>query len=120
VGSVCVSLSPSIAVLLGALTVYALGAGYSGASRSVVTSFATKEETGRLYAVVSILDMVGTLVAGPSLSKLFTWGLEKGDIWTGVPFWFAGVLFALVGVLLWSVKIGKMDEACGEDEGSST
>jgi MFS family permease len=113
-GLVGIALSPHIAVLALAITVYALGAGYSGASRSLVTSFVDRDQVGRLYAVLAMLDTAGTVVSGPALSKLFGWGLALGGLWSGMPFFFVALLFGLVGVVIWVIRLP--DKGNGEVE----
>jgi len=109
-GLVGIALSPHIAVLALAITVYALGAGYSGASRSLVTSFVERNQVGRLYAVLAMLDTAGTVVSGPALSKLFSWGLALGGLWSGIPFFFAAMLFGLVGVVIWVIRLPDKED----------
>lgn len=105
VGLVGIALSPSIGVLILAIVVYALGAGYSGASRSLVTSFVEHNQVGLLYAMLAILDTTGTLISGPTLSKLYSWGLNQGGLWSGVPFLFSAVLFSIVGIVIWVIRL---------------
>jgi len=115
-GLVGIALSPHIAVLVLAITVYALGAGYSGASRSLVTSFVERDQVGRLYAVLAMLDTAGTVVSGPTLSKIFSWGLALGGLWSGIPFFFAAALFGLVGVVIWVIHLPEKGGGEGETE----
>lgn len=77
-GLICMSVSPNFAALIASSALYAFGAGYVPASRSLVTSLVEKKETGRLYGVLGILNTIGAVVAGPTLSGLFTWGLGMG------------------------------------------
>jgi hypothetical protein len=115
IGLVGIALSPHIAAFVVALTIYAFGAGYSGASRSLVTSFVERDQVGRLYAVLAMLDMTGTVVSGPALGKMFSWGLALGGLWSGLPFFFAAGLFSLVGVVIWVIRLPEKGEE-GEQE----
>jgi hypothetical protein len=107
-GLVGIALSPHIVVLVPAITVYALGAGYSGTDRSLVTSFVERDQVSRLYAVLSILDTTGIVVSGPALAKMFSWGLALGEPWSGILF--AAVLFSLVGVVIWVIRLPEKAE----------
>jgi hypothetical protein len=52
-----------------------------------------------------MLDTAGTEVSGPVLTKMFSWGLALGGSWSGIPFFFAAVLFSLVGVVIWVIRL---------------
>jgi len=68
------------------------------------------DEVSRLYAVLAVIETVGTLLYGPLLSKAFGWGMRLGGWWEGMVFLVCGGLFAVLGVPVWVVSVGvEMD-----------
>jgi len=105
IGSIGVGLSPSPVVLALFLVIYALGSGFATAVRSLATSMVESHQIARLYAVMTVTDMLGGMLAGPSLSALYAWGLNLGGAWVGLPFIASGVLFLLVAIPLFFTRI---------------
>lgn len=61
-------------------------------------------DIGRLYALISVMEGIGSLVAGPGMAWAFRLGMGWGHTWLGLPFGFAAFLFALVAILVFSVR----------------
>ena len=70
--------------------------------RSLVTFLVHAEQVSRLYAVIAILETVGTLVLRPVISKAFIWGLEPGNIWNGMVYI---VPASMILILAMSVRV---------------
>lgn len=62
-------------------------------------------DIGRLYALISVMEGVGSLVAGPGMAWIFRLGISWGHRWLGLPFGLAAVLFALVSGLVFSIRV---------------
>jgi hypothetical protein len=84
---------------------YTFGTGFSAAIRSVVTLMVAPEHVPRLYTSIALSDTAGGLVAGPFLSLTFHFGLRLGGAWLGLPFLVSAGLLAMVGVLVFSVRV---------------
>lgn len=78
-------------------------------------------DIGRLYAVIAIMDGIGSLVAGPLFSLMFRWGLKLGGSWLGLPFLLTTALFLLITAALFTVRLQEDEhEEGGLDEHAST
>ena len=100
----------SPAYVVSALIVSSLGTGYYSAIRSFVTSLVEKDEIGLLYSVIGMIDSVGTLVATPLVTIAFSFGVRRGGLLMGLPFFVVGALFAICGVVTWSLGVGKEEK----------
>ncbi|KAH6648823.1 major facilitator superfamily domain-containing protein [Truncatella angustata] len=105
---------PSIATLAlsrWGLILFTLGTGFPPILRSLVTSLVESHhesktsDIARLYAVISVVEGIGSLVAAPGMALAFRIGIKLGQEWLGLPFGFAGVLFGLVAIIVFSVKV---------------
>jgi len=100
------SLFPLV-LAIGGLIVYTLGMGFSAFCRSLISTLVDQEHIARLYAVLSVIEIIGASITGPALAWLYSWGLKlsrKGERngYLGLPFWGAMVLTAIAGGgILW-------------------
>ena len=88
---------------------YTLGTGFSASVRSVVTLMVVPERIPQLYTYIALSDTVGGLVAGPFLSLTFHFGLGLGGAWLGLPFLVSAGLLAMVGVLVFIVRVPQTE-----------
>lgn len=66
----------------------------------------SSSDVGRLYALISAMEGIGSLVAAPGMAWAFRYGMSLGgDEWLGLPFGVATALFALVLIIVFSVSI---------------
>lgn len=90
---------------------YTLGTGFPPIIRSLVTYLVESHhesrtsDIARLYALISVLEGIGSLVAGPGMAWAFRWGIGLGEGWLGLPYGFAALLFVLALVTVFSVRI---------------
>lgn len=87
--------------------IFALGSGFSSALRSLVTSLVHPDEVSRLYALIAVVDTIGTLLYGPVLSRAFGWGLDLGGPWTGMFFIVVAAIYIVIGLPVWLVRTPK-------------
>lgn len=90
---------------------FTLGTGFPPTVRSLVTSLVEAKDDGaasdigRLYALISAMEGIGMLVAAPGMAWAFRYGISLGQEWTGLPFGFAAMLFALVSIIVFSIRL---------------
>jgi MFS family permease len=96
-GCVILALSPPLPLFIAALAIFALGSGFMGLCRALITELVPRDHVGRLYAAIGVVEILGSVIGGPGLAKMYGIGLEWGGLWRGGPFW----LVAVVG--LWCV-----------------
>jgi len=93
------------------LIVYTFGTGFSPIVRSLATFLVESHhanktsDIGRLYALISVMEGIGSLLAGPGMAWAFRIGMSLGQGWLGLPFGFAAILFALISVVVFSIKV---------------
>ncbi|KAL5623553.1 hypothetical protein FOBRF1_002803 [Fusarium oxysporum] len=110
-GSFIIFLSETAVCMMIGLVISTLGSGFAPTMRSLTTSLVESRhpnatsDIGRLYALISVAEGIGSLVAGPGMALAFRVGMSWGQVWLGLPFGFAAVLFALVSTIVFSVKI---------------
>ena len=107
-GSLALSVSSTAALMIIGLIIYTMGTGFVPVVRSLITSrveahHASKtSDIGRLYAVIAVMEGIGSLVAGPGMAFAFRVGMKMGEAWLGLPFLVATVLFGgIAGVMFW-------------------
>ncbi|KAJ5272464.1 Major facilitator superfamily domain general substrate transporter [Penicillium angulare] len=94
--------APQIGTLIVGLAVHSLGSGLSPILRSLATSYVAKEDMTKLNTILGMVEMSGTLFAGPVLAWSFDAGMKLGGILMGLPYFglagsfmlcFVGLLF---------------------------
>jgi membrane protein YqaA with SNARE-associated domain len=89
------------------LIVYTLGTGFPPIIRSLVTFLVESHhesktsDIARLYALISVLEGIGSLLAGPGMA----WAFQLGERWLGLPYGLAAMLFAIALVTVFTTKI---------------
>ncbi|KAI9751276.1 MAG: hypothetical protein M4579_006129 [Chaenotheca gracillima] len=105
VGAYLIGLAPTAVLATISLVIYTLGGGFHAVARSLVTSLVEPHHVGRLYTAISILDNLGSLIAGPLLSIFFRFGIKLGGFWQGLPFFGLGLMFTFVAAAVWCVRL---------------
>ncbi|KAI1148904.1 major facilitator superfamily domain-containing protein [Nemania diffusa] len=110
IGVFIMAASGTATFLIIGLIVYTLGTGFPPIIRSLVTFLVDSHhesqtsDIARLYALISIMEGIGSLVAGPGMAWAFRWGISLGTVWLGLPYGFATLLFALALVTVFSIR----------------
>ncbi|KJZ73966.1 hypothetical protein HIM_06634 [Hirsutella minnesotensis 3608] len=115
-GSFGIGIASTSTLLVSSLMIYGLGSGYGPAMRGLLGDVAGKRNVGMLYTTMSVMENLGTLIAGPLVASTFQLGLDWGDGWIGLPFIAAAALLTCAGVLVAMVKSKKLDYATKEEE----
>ena len=63
------------------------------------------DTTTGLFSAITLMDMIGGAAVNLSLGKLFGFGLKRGGIWLRLPFFFAGLLLAVIAVIVFIVDV---------------
>ncbi|KAI1813575.1 major facilitator superfamily domain-containing protein [Poronia punctata] len=111
VGVFIISSSATSAFMIVGLIVYTLGTGFPPIIRSLVTFLVDSHhdsqtsDIARLYALISVAEGMGSLIAGPGMAWSFRWGMDLGGSWIGLPYLFATMLFATALVTVFSVRV---------------
>lgn len=88
-----------------------LGSGYAPVMRSLVTSLAQSHQSskasdiGRLYALIGVMEGLGSLVAGPAMAWAFNLGMGWGRAWLGLPYGLAAVLFTCISLVVFWLRV---------------
>ncbi|KAH8698674.1 P-loop containing nucleoside triphosphate hydrolase protein [Talaromyces proteolyticus] len=120
-GTVIIASSEIAAFMITGVIISTLGAGFAPVIRSLVTFLVESHhankasDIGRLYALISVVEGIGSLMAGPGMAWAFRLGMAWGHTWLGFPFVIAAALFALVSVVVFSIRTEKIasDERVG-------
>lgn len=95
IGSMLVGLAEIRLLAWAGIILMACGAGFAVLARSIISSLVAKERAGLLYSIISVIESIGSIAAGPLLSSLFNLGLNLGGVWIGLPFMTAAVLHVI-------------------------
>jgi MFS-type transporter involved in bile tolerance (Atg22 family) len=93
--------------------VFAFGAGFSQAARSLLTSLVSRENIGVLYMLISIVDGIGSLIAPLSFAWTLSAGLQPGAKIPGLPFLMAAFLYGVSSVSMWLIRISGEEKSPG-------
>jgi fluoride ion exporter CrcB/FEX len=104
-----ISSSPWPLIKYAGLALYTLGGGFGTFARSLVSSLVEPKMVGTLYTTISIMDTLGSLLAGPLVSTAFSLGSNLGGMWQGIPFLFACGLCTIATALMLRVRLHKSD-----------
>lgn len=105
--SILIFVASNTPLICKVLVISALGSGFATTVRSLATSLVAPSKVGRLYAAMTTMEMIGGMVAGPLLSKLYSFGLNLDGFWVGLPFLASGGLFLIVALPLWILSLGS-------------
>lgn len=100
-GALLIATSGKISLTITGLIVWTFGTGFLSLVRSLITNLVDEQHIGRLYAIISIVETIGTLVAGPTLAGFYNLGLRWQGSWIGLPFFLLSIVSFLAGVDVW-------------------
>ncbi|KAI0149824.1 MFS general substrate transporter [Hypoxylon sp. NC0597] len=105
VGVLVLGLSPTLAVFVFGLLLMALGSSFGSLNKSLMSLYVDPEHRSRLFSLVGMVEVVGSVYAQPMLAVLFALGMELGGGWIGLPYYVLSIIVALTGSLLFFVKV---------------
>lgn len=84
--------------------------GYMPAVRSLATSFVHADQVSRLYAVIAVIQTVGSMLAGPLIAGAFSWGVDLGGAWIGMAFIATAGIVLVLGLPVWIIRPPKPED----------
>ncbi|KAI8961983.1 MFS general substrate transporter [Daldinia sp. FL1419] len=107
VGIFVLGLAPTLSGFIFGLILMALGSGFNSLTRSLMSLYVDPEHRSRLFSLVAMADVVGSVYAQPFLAALFALGMKLGGGWIGLPYYGLSILVSIVATLLLFVKVPK-------------
>ena len=109
-GAVIEGFGLHLAVFLFGLFVGTFGAADSPLARAALSHYVEPEYTSRLYALISIVEVVGAVLGGPALAWFFDRGLRWKGFWIGLPWFYVAALHVVALICLGLVRPPKQHE----------
>lgn len=106
-------LSRSIGPFLFGLFINTLGAAEAPLARASVSHFVEPGYTSRMYALLGMAEVLGSFTGAPVLAWCFSKGLELKGFWTGLPWYYLGMLASITLAALMFVRPPKKDWSSG-------
>lgn len=101
-GACIIAVSPTLPLSISGMAVFALGTGYYPLARSLLTTLVQQKHIAQLYSQIGVIEVIGALISGPSLAKLYMKGLEMGGAWAALPFFAVAGICSLAVVGIWA------------------
>jgi MFS family permease len=105
VGFAIMAFAPVPGILIWGLLFLSIGMGFLVATRSLVTALVLPNHIGTLYSALAISQSLGGLISGPLFAYLFRLGMHFGNAWMGLPWLQASVVFMLVSIVAWNIRV---------------
>ncbi|KAK1570186.1 major facilitator superfamily domain-containing protein [Colletotrichum navitas] len=112
-------LAPNLSVVVIGLAFYTLGNGFSSFARSLLSSLIEKDMVGTLFTTLSMMDTLGSLLAGPIVAKTFSWSLRLDGIWKGMPYVMSFIICGLASIALSRAGSGGLPDKHVDDDEES-
>lgn len=116
-GTLCLCFAPVVTVAILGILALALGTGQDSLLRSMATDMARESDLSTMYSAITMLRAIGGSISGPIYAWLYTVALRQpSDVWLGLPYLVAGVLFLIALGLLSCLEDPALDESDTIDE----
>ncbi|RFN49500.1 mfs transporter [Fusarium flagelliforme] len=115
-------LSHNVGMFFFGVFIETWGAATGPLARATVTHYVQPEYTARLYALIGMIEVIGSFIAGPVLAWFFDLGLKKKGIWIGLPWFYVSFLCAVALAALYLAKppVKRAREDVVDNEGYET
>lgn len=104
IGSALSAVAPTGRSFVAAVSIFELSNGYLPATLSVIATLVDDRHQSLVYVTSSIMQAIGSIVAGPLLAEAFNLGIRWGRAWYGLPFAFAGLLQFVAAVIVFTSR----------------
>ncbi|KAF2439455.1 MFS general substrate transporter [Karstenula rhodostoma CBS 690.94] len=118
-GQLCLGFAPVAAIAILGVVILAMGAGQDSLLRSLATEMVPTRDISMIYSAITMLRAIGGSVSGPIYAWLYAVGLrQKQEVWIGLPYIVAGVLFLVALGLLTGLEVSEREgyEVIGDQE----
>ncbi|KAI7489989.1 hypothetical protein KC351_g938 [Hortaea werneckii] len=102
---VAFAFAPRVSVIALGLLLYTLGTGFNTFARSLVSVLVEPNMIGTLYTMISVMDTLGSLSAGPLVAEAFKWGMHLGGFWHGLPYMLSFTFCGLGALLMHRIHL---------------
>lgn len=106
-GALTLGLSPTLSGFVLGLILMAVGSGFGSLSKSLMSIYVDPAHRSRLFSLVGMVEVLGSVFSQPLLAGLFSLGLRWHGAWIGLPYLGLAALIALSGSLLLFVRIPR-------------
>ncbi|KAF4930332.1 MFS efflux pump atnC [Colletotrichum viniferum] len=103
-------LAPSVPVVVVGLAFYTLRNGFSSFARSLLSSLVEKDMVGTLFTTLSMMDTLGSLLAGPIVARTFSCSMRLDGIWNGMPYVMSFAMCGLASLALFRAGHADLPE----------
>ncbi|MCJ1303248.1 hypothetical protein MMC08_006056 [Hypocenomyce scalaris] len=110
VAALVLGLAPTLSGFVFGLVLLALGSCCVSLTRSLMSLYVDPVHRSRLFGLVGMIEVVGSIYAQPMLAGLFSLGMKLGGGWIGLPYYGLMLLVAVTTALLLFVKVPKKAE----------
>ncbi|KAL9037646.1 MAG: hypothetical protein Q9214_005608 [Letrouitia sp. 1 TL-2023] len=111
------AVAPSIPLFILGMTVAMMWAGAAVLTKSLLSELVARDQVGRVFTVMGLLQTAWALVAEPLELWLWKAGLRQGGGWIGLPFGVTGGAFAVTAGGMWALRLKKSGyESLAEEE----
>lgn len=107
IASLILGLAPTLPVFIFGLVILALGTGFVSLIRTLMSLYVDPEHRSRLFGIISMIEIIGSIYARPMLAELFSMGMKMGGQWIGLPYYGVMALFAVTTILFVFVRVPK-------------
>ncbi|KAI0109038.1 major facilitator superfamily domain-containing protein [Nemania sp. FL0031] len=107
IGALTLGLSPTLGGFVFGLLLMAIGSGFGSLSKSLMSIYVDPAHRSRLFSLVGMVEVLGSVFSQPLLAGLFSVGLKLHGGWIGLPYLGLATLIALSGFLMLFVRIPR-------------
>lgn len=105
VGSTILCFAKARILFFLAAVVISGSAGFLDITKAYFTSQLAKQDIGRLYSTIMVIDTLATILSSPVWSSVYAVGYDWGGMWIGLPFIGSAGVFCLILTLLMMLKV---------------
>lgn len=109
-GALIEAFSPNVFIFIFGLFIGTFGAADSPLARATVSHYVDAKSISKLYALIGMMEVLGSFLGGPVLAKLFNIGLERRGIYIGLPWFYMAFLCGIAFVALLFVRPPKASD----------
>ncbi|KAI0976804.1 major facilitator superfamily domain-containing protein [Xylaria arbuscula] len=106
-GALTLGISPTLGSFVFGLILMAIGSGFASLSKSLMSIYVDPQHRSRLFSLVNMVEVLGSVFSQPLLAGLFSLGLRWHGAWIGLPYLGLAALIAVSGTLLLFVRIPR-------------